>query len=111
MFSQEVGRIIEEELGRGLEARAALNEGRARVCARRAAGAAVREYFRLIGAPGEGSAYDLLGVLAGMGAVPARAKVAAVYLLAKVDVDHNLTVDADLLAQARTLAQELEQLV
>jgi hypothetical protein len=111
VFSQEIRLAVEEELARGLEARAAQNEGRARVCARRSAGVAMREYLRLTGQPARGSSYDLLGLIQELDSVPMRVKVAARCLLAKVDENHNLTVEADLLEEARILARELEQLV
>ncbi len=111
MFSPAVQQAIEEELERGRQARADANEGRARVCARRAAGAAVREYLQRSAGPVMGSALDLLKLLQNVPDAPQRAKEAALNLVAKVDENHQLPGQADLLEEARILAQELEQLV
>lgn len=115
MFSQDARRAIEEELGRGEAARLAGNEGRARVCARRAAGIALRE---TLGAADTerissrtASAYDLLRAVQDLETIPARAKAAASNLLARVDEHHNLPAEMDLLQEVRNLIEELERLV
>ena len=55
---------IEAEFERAEQARARGNEGQARVCARRAAGIAVREYLTRSGIrPPSTSAYDLLNLV------------------------------------------------
>lgn len=52
---------IEQEFALAEQARARGNEGQARVCARRAAGIAIREYLTRRGIrPPSASAYDLL---------------------------------------------------
>lgn len=110
MFREPVKRKIEDELARGEAARRDGFEGRARVCARRAAGAAVREYMRLreLPLPGE-SAYDLLAGLQALPQLSAEARAAAEHLLARVDEGFALPAEIDLLAEARWLAGELEQ--
>ena len=56
---------IEAEFDRAQDARASGNEGQARVCARRAAGTAIREYYARRGqSVRTPSAYDLLQLLA-----------------------------------------------
>lgn len=109
MFRTEVKQKIEAELARGLAARAVGNEGQARVCARRAAGTAVRAYLeqRGISAPGP-SAYDLLAALKEMPGMSGAVRRAAENLLTRVDETFALPVNADLLADARWLAGELE---
>ena len=115
MFSENARQVIWEELERGDSARSAGNEGRARVCARRAAGAASREYLRLCGDPAGSnpaiSLFELLGEIQRIASVPVRVKEAAQHLVLKVDLNHNLPEMVDLLADARILISELEQLV
>jgi hypothetical protein len=109
VFRMEAKAKISEELARGEAARQAGLEGRARVCARRAAGAAIREYLELRGltAPGS-SAYDLLAFVQGMPGVSPEIRQVAGRLLTRVDESFTLPVEVDLLADARWLAQELE---
>jgi hypothetical protein len=109
MFRAEAKLKIAGELARGEAARQQGLEGRARVCARRAAGAAIREYLDLRGleAPGT-SAYDLLAFLQGLPDVSPLIRQAAGRLLARVDESFSLPDDVDLLADANRLAKELE---
>ena len=84
------------------------NEGQARVCARRAAGLAVREYFQGRGvAVRTSSAYDLLKALLELPDLPARARRPAEYLTLRVTEEFKLPVDVDLVQAARDLVQEL----
>ncbi len=110
MFRTEAKSKIAEELARGEAARQAGLEGRARVCARRAAGAAVREYLdqRGLAAPGT-SAYDLLAYLQDLPEVSAEIRQAAGHLLTRVDESFSLPEEADLMAEAGWLAQALEE--
>jgi hypothetical protein len=109
MFRPEVKGKIAGELARGDAARRAGFEGRARVCARRAAGEAIREYLALRGLEPPGrSAYDLLALLQDLSDAPPAARQAAGALLARVDENFSLPVDTDLLAEAGRLARELE---
>ncbi len=110
MFRVELREKIEQELAQGEKARQEGFEGRARVCARRAAGIAVREYLRLkaILAPGS-SAVDLLEALLLVEGIPGEVRQAAQRFLLRVDEDFSLPADIDLLADARWLAQELEK--
>lgn len=109
MFRPTAKIKIAEELARGEAAREAGLEGRARVCARRAAGAAIREYLELRGlTPQVSSAYDLLVEFQRMPEIPADWREAAEALLARVDESFSLPEQVDLLAQARWLAQQLE---
>ena len=99
---------IRAELDQAEEARARGNEGRARVCARRAAGIAAREYFarrgRVVRTP---SAYDLLNLLAEDASLPADLRQAAAHLTLRVDEEFKLPADVDLIAEARKLCQKL----
>lgn len=111
MFSEEVNAQIAAEMANGEAARAGGNEGKARVCARRAAGVAVREYLRLGGQAALGSAYELLGLIQEQTGISPRVCEAAENLRMKVDVNHQLPVMVDLVLEARILVQALEQSV
>jgi hypothetical protein len=96
------------EFIRAEQARAHGNEGLARVCARRAAGFAAREYFtrqgRIIQTP---SAYVLLNFLAEDQSLPDELRRSAEYLTMRVNEDFKLPVDVDLIAEAKKLCRGL----
>lgn len=99
---------FEAELQQAEAARAQGNEGRARVCARRAAGLAAGEYLRRLGLPANGpSAYDHLKALAALERLSPQRREVAGHFLARANPDRSLSVEADLLAEARWLAGEL----
>lgn len=99
---------IQAEFERAERARARGNEGQARVCARRAAGIAAREYFARQGrAFRTPSAYDLLNLLAEDLHLSADLKRSAVYLTLRVDEEFKLPVDIDLIAEAGKLVNAL----
>src|SRR5512140_2088127 len=108
MFSDEAGKKIRAELQNGVRAREGGFEGRARVCARRAAGEAAREYFRLTQGQYNGSAHELLMALQGISGLSPRASEAVAHLLTRVNAEFDLGDGIDLLQEARTLAGELE---
>ena len=99
---------IQAEFERAEQARARGNEGRARVCARRAAGIAAREYLtrrgEIIRTP---SAYDLLNRLAEEQSLSAELRQSARYLTLRVNEEFKLPVNVDLIAEARKLCDEL----
>ena len=89
-------------------ARAEGNEGKARVCARRAASVVIAEYLDRRGLPDPGaSAIDRLRFLENLPNIPANVKRAARHLLMPVSPDHSLPSNVDLIAEARQLEQEL----
>ena len=94
----------EIEFERAEAARARGNEGQARVCARRAAGIAIREYYarrgRFVRTP---SAYDLLKMFAEEPQLPTELKQAAAYLTLRVTEEFKLPIEVDLLDEARKL--------
>lgn len=99
---------LELEFERAEAARARGNEGQARVCARRAAGIAIREYFARRGqAFRTPSAYDLLQLLAEEPHLSPDLKQAASYLTLRVTEEFKLPVDVDLIAEARKLSNGL----
>jgi len=99
---------LDLEFARAADARARGKEGRARVCARRAAGIAVREYYarrgQSIRTP---SAYDLLQLLADEPHLSPELKQAAAYLTLRVNEEFKLPVEVDLLDEARKLCDGL----
>ena len=99
---------VARELSLAEEARAKGNEGRARVCARRAASLIIAEYLDRRGLPDPGvSVIDRLQLLESLQDVSANIKMTAQHLLMHVTPEHSLPVDVDLIAEARQLEQEL----
>ena len=99
---------IQNEFKRAESARARNNEGQARVCARRAAGIAIREYYarrgQSIRTP---SAYDLLQLVREESHLSPDLKQAATYLTLRVTEEFKLPIDVDLLDEARKLSDGL----
>lgn len=96
------------ELKMAQDSRSAGNEGRARVCARRAAGVMLGEYFRQENLPDPGpSAYDRLKYFVNILSVPEKIRETAQHFILKIDFDHNLPIQADLIAETEWLAYEL----
>jgi len=101
-------RQIEAEFEKAEQARARGNEGQARVCARRAAGIAVREYLARQGIrPPSVSAYDLLNLLKADPQLAPGLRLIADHLTLRVTEEFKLPVNADLIAEAREFCQEL----
>jgi hypothetical protein len=99
---------IQAEFNRAEQARGRGNEGQARVCARRAAGIAAREYLtrqgRRVGTP---SAYDVLNLLIEDQSVSEDVRQAAEFLTLRVNEEFKLPMDVDLVAVARKLCAGL----
>ena len=99
---------LQTEFERAEAARARGNEGQARVCARRAAGIAIREYYarrgQVVRTP---SAYDLLQLLIEEPHLSPDLEQAATYLTLRVTEEFKLPIDVDLLAEARKLCDGL----
>lgn len=96
------------EFERAAQARASGNEGRARVCARRAAGLAARDYLERRGhTVRTPSAYDLLKLLAQDASLSPDLQQAAAHLTLRVDEQFKLPPDVDLVAEARRLCDGL----
>ena len=101
---------IESEFEKAEQARARGNEGQARVCARRAAGIAIREYLTRRGVrPPSVSAYDLLNLLKEDPDLSPDLKRIADHLTLRVTEEFKLPVNADLVAEARTFCKNLLQ--
>jgi len=99
---------IQAEFDMATQARANHNEGQARVCARRAAGIAIREYLTRQGIrPPSASAYDLLNLIKDDPLLSLDLRLIAEHLTLRVTEEFKLPVDADLVAEARQLCNEL----
>ena len=112
MFDPATQQAIENELNRAETARKNASEGMARVCARRAAGMAVRALFTATAETSfDPSAYALLTRLQAMESTPTEIKEIAGNLLTRVTPEYQLPTQIDLIAQARLLADwALEQI-
>ena len=99
---------LRAEFDRAAQSRANKNEGQARVCARRAAGIAIRESLTRRGIrPPSTSAYDLLNLLKEERQLPSDLKVAVENLTLRVTEEFKLPVEADLIAEAHKLCKWL----
>lgn len=97
-----------EELQAAEAARAEGNEGKARVCARRAAGYAIRAFYRQSrGGTWTGSALQQLKTLRDDEAQPESLRAAAQRLTAQVNHDHAMPFQEDVLDDARLLVAAL----
>jgi hypothetical protein len=102
---------FEHEIEEALKARGNGNEGRARVCARRAAGAALRNYFSRKEVSVEGlSAYQLLLLFVNQPQIPPIAMQYADYLILQVSETFQLPEEVDLIHEARSLRDQLLRL-
>lgn len=99
---------IDAEFAKAEQARARRNEGQARVCARRAAGIAIREYLtrRRIPPPSV-SAIDLLNLIKDEPHLSADLKDIADHLTLRVTEEFKLPINVDLVAEARIFCEEL----
>ncbi len=99
---------IDAEFQRAEQARKHGNEGQARVCARRAAGIAIREYFgrrgEIIRTP---SAYDLLNLLIEDSSLSDDLRQIATHLTLRVDEEFKLPADIDLIVEAKKICEGL----
>ncbi len=99
---------IKAEFEKASQARLRGNEGQARVCARRAAGIAVREYLTRQGIrPTSASAYDLLNLLKEDPRLPPDLQRIADHLTLRVTEEFKLPVDVDLVAEAKQFCDDL----
>jgi hypothetical protein len=99
---------LSKEFEKAQQARINKNEGQARVCARRAAGIAIREYLTRNGARVPSmSAYDLLNLLKEDANLSPDIQLIVDHLTVRVTEDFELPVQADLIAEARILCDWL----
>ena len=99
---------IRKELADAEAARRAGNEGRARVCARRAAGIAARDWLTLQGFQvGSASTYETLKMLAEFPALDPDLLQAAIHLTMRVTEAFTLPEGVDLIEDALLIARKL----
>ncbi len=99
---------LRKEFEKAQQARINKNEGQARVCARRAAGIAIREYLTRKGTQVPSmSAYDLLNLLKENASLPPEMQLIVDHLTVRVTEDFELPINADLIAEARILCDWL----
>jgi len=99
---------IEQEFKRAEQAKINNNEGQARVCARRAAGIAIREYLTRKGIrPPSTSSYDLLNLIKDNPLLSLDLRLFAEHLTLRVTEEFKLPVNVDLVEEARKLCNEL----
>ena len=99
---------IQTEFDRAEQARANRNEGQARVCARRAAGIAIREYLTRKGTSSPSlSAVDLLNLLKDDPHLSPDLRLIIDHLTLRVTEEFKLPVNVDLVAEAKKLCNEL----
>jgi hypothetical protein len=100
---------IAAELENAERARQAGNEGRARVCARRAAGIAARAFLTRHGVRmRDSSAYTAVQTLAEFPTLAPDLRIAALHLTTRLTQAFSLPVDADLISDARKLIGGLD---
>ena len=98
------------ELEHATKAREQGKEGQARVCARRAAGLAIKDYLtRKRIRPPSVSALDLLNYIKEESLLPADLKLVADHLTLRVTEEFKLPIEADLIAESRQLCEWLEK--
>jgi hypothetical protein len=108
MPGQEWRTKFDDEISRGQAARAGGNEGRARVCARRAAAIALREYLESSGSDTSGmDAFRLLNRVRDQPGLPAEVRETLDHLVTRVEPGGAFPIPADLLADAQMLANQL----
>lgn len=99
---------LESEFNKAAQARGRGNEGQARVCARRAAGIAIREYLTRRGIrPPSASAYDLLNLIKDDALLSPDLKLIADHLTVRVTEEFKLPVDVDLVEEAKQFCEQL----
>jgi len=104
MISGDTRRKIDRELALARQARTDGLEGKARVCARRAVGAALRGYY-LQRQPqiANWSVVDLIQVFGERSDIPKQLREICAHLLIRVDPDYTLPESIDLLSDAEIL--------
>jgi hypothetical protein len=101
-------REFDRELETGYAARANNHEGKARVCARRALGIVIGEYFRHRGLPLSGtSIQERIAALIDLDVLPDQTRAVIDHFLVKVDEEYRLPIDSDLLAESVWLVDQI----
>lgn len=102
---------VEIELGRGRAALSEGNDGKARVCARRASGVALRAWYKATGRPdAPPAAQSLLNIARVDPALPGELREAAVRLTTSINDRENLPFSSDPLGDAAAIIALIESL-
>jgi len=102
--------LIDSELAAARDARQQGNEGKARVCARRAAGWAIALGFQdQFGAQATGNAFVLLAWLQRQSALSLELRQAAERLTVRINQDHELPHDQDPIDDAALIVAAMRQ--
>jgi HEPN domain-containing protein len=97
-----------EEIEQARSARSQGNEGKSRVCARRAAGIVITEFLARAGdLPPSGSSYDLLRWMNARPGLPAEVYQSVSKLALRVDTEYKLPEEIDLIVEAERLRKQL----
>ena len=101
---------VSEELLLAKQSRLEGNEGRARVCARRAAGAAVKGFLEEQGlVSGSENILNCLTILKDSYQTPQNVEAALGWLLQRVDQDYQLPEGIDLVQEAKVVLEFLDE--
>jgi hypothetical protein len=99
---------FQAEIDQAENARSQGNEGKARVCARRAVGIVLGEYFRRHQIPFEGtSAYKRIRFIENMPDMPSEILGILQHFLLRVNPDYTLPVEANLIEEAQQIKRIL----
>lgn len=110
MLSTGVLEKIHREFEQARLARAGGLEGRARVCARRAAGFALREYLSDAPSLANANVYQLLQAFQQLSQIPDSARKNAERLVMRVDEAYHLPSEIDLLVESQQLVETINLL-
>lgn len=108
MVSRSDSAKIELELIAAEKARQQGFEGRARVCARRAAGLAVTPFLEKQGSPIPANTYERIKLFAAQSVISPRLRQIASHLTMRVNESYQMPPEIDLIAEVRQLINELE---
>ena len=99
---------FEREMIMAQKAREEKNQGKARVCARRAAGLVAQEYLKRRGVATPGmTAYERVKLLQHWPGLPEGVGERVAHLTTRVNENYELPIEADLVADAQWLAETL----
>jgi hypothetical protein len=111
MNGMDYWQTAHNEINKAYQARQDRNEGMARVCARRAAGAAVKAYLSVNQIPiPTPTAIDLLQDSRALEHIPQKLHPIMEHLTLRVGADHNLPAGIDLLSETTVLIEMLQNL-
>ncbi len=100
--------LYQAEITRAEDARSKGNEGMARVCARRAVGIILGEYFRQRNISARStSAYDRMRLVVKIPDFPVDILPLVKHFLVRVSTDYTLPIDVDLVMQAKQIRSRL----